>query len=418
MRVCLFEDAAVAEWEPLTLTRPAFALLSGCGSLADKHFHFFGATAPGAIVRASVAPLLSEAFAVNDVSWLRAGPLVLVNARWLPLSASPPDRTQSHVGLVDNEVAYAVIGPELVSELQPETLADQLDDWREHLPARPAGGRILGHLWDLVDANAESLVADAPLSESTPEAEILCIGPRERLSIAASAVIEPQVVADTTKGPVIVDHAAHISAFSRLEGPCYIGPSTQVMGAKIRGGTSLGPGCRIGGEVECSIVQGFSNKYHDGFLGHAYVGSWVNLGAGTSNSDLRNDYGPVRVMVNDRLVDTGRTKVGCFLGDHVKAAIGCLLNTGTSVGPFAGLLPSGSLLPRQVPAFCNVLDGRVVTSEDVDSLIATARIVMSRRDRVLTPAHEQLYRAIYEQTAWSRTRTTHEQERRRVRVGA
>ena len=418
MRVCLFEDAAVVELEPLALTRPAFALLSGCGSLADKHFHLFGATSPGAIVRPALAALLGDAFAVNDPAWLQAGPTVLVNARWLPLFAERPDLTTPHVGVVDDALAYAVVGPDHLHDLCIETLADHLDTWREQLPVRPAGGRMMRHLWDLVDANAESLWADAPLSEPTPEADIVCIGPRERLSIAPTAVIEPQVLADTTNGPVIVDHAARVSAFSRLEGPCYIGPSTQVMGAKIRGGTSLGPGCRIGGEIEASIVQGFSNKYHDGFLGHAYVGSWVNLGAGTSNSDLRNDYGPVRVMVNDRLVDTGRTKIGCFLGDHVKAAIGCLLNTGTSVGPFAGLLPSGSLLPRHVPGFCNVIDGRIVTAEDMDGLIATARIVMSRRERVLTPAHERLYRLLYEQSVWNRARTTHEPERRLVRLGA
>ncbi|MFQ3592429.1 MAG: hypothetical protein SNJ82_04460, partial [Gemmataceae bacterium] len=143
-----------------------------------------------------------------------------------------------------------------------------------------------------------------------------------------------------------------------------------------------------------------------------------NLGAGTSNSDLRNDYGPVRVMVNGQLTDTGRTKVGCFLGDHVKTAIGCLINTGTNVGPFAGLLPSGSLLPRYVPAFCNVVEGRLVENTEIESLIATARIMMSRRGRALSSAQEQLYRDLYAQTAWSRARDQHEQDRRRVRIGA
>ena len=119
-----------------------------------------------------------------------------------------------------------------------------------------------------------------------------------------------------------------------LHRPRHAGP-----GGKIRAGTTLGPDCRIGGEVEASIVQGHSNKYHDGFLGHAYVGEWVNLGAGTQNSDLRNDYGEVTVTVNGRLVRTGQTKVGCFLGDHTKTGLGTLLNTGTSVGVFCNLLP-------------------------------------------------------------------------------
>src|SRR5207248_4742174 len=127
---------------------------------------------------------------------------------------------------------------------------------------------------------------------------------------------DPLIGADTTRGPVVIDRHAVITAFSRLEGPCYIGPHTHILGATIRAGTTLGPHCRIGGEVEASIIQGYTNKYHDGFLGHSYVGSWVNLGAGTHNSDLRNDYGPVTVTVAGRRVDTGRTKIGCYLGDH------------------------------------------------------------------------------------------------------
>jgi UDP-N-acetylglucosamine diphosphorylase/glucosamine-1-phosphate N-acetyltransferase len=418
MRVCLFEDAAVADLEPLTLTRPAFALLCGCGTLADKQFHVFRATTPGAVVRPSLAPLLSETWAVNDLAWLRAGPVVLVRARWLPLQAAPPDLTQPHLGLVNDEIAYAVLGPEQARQLCLDSLSDALESWRKCLPQRPAGGRMIRHLWELVDANADCLNADGSLGEATPQADILCLGPRERLCIAASATIEPLVVVDTSKGPVIIDHAAYVSAFSRLEGPCYIGPSTQVLGAKIRGGTTLGPGCRIGGEVEACIVQGYTNKYHDGFLGHAYVGSWVNLGAGTSNSDLRNDYGPVRVMVGNRLLDTGRTKVGCFLGDHVKAAIGCLINTGTNVGPFAGLLPCGSLLPRHVTAFSTVVDGRIVANTDIEELIATARVMMSRRDRALSQAQERLYRELFAKRNSGETPLVQEQERRRLRISA
>src|SRR5205085_8278996 len=110
--------------------------------------------------------------------------------------------------------------------------------------------------------------------------------------IDPTARLDPMVVVDTTGGPVVIDAEVVVHAFSRLEGPCYVGPGCQVLGAKVRAGTSLGPGCRVGGEVDASIILGRSNKYHDGFLGHSYVGEWVNLGAGTHTSDLRNDYGP------------------------------------------------------------------------------------------------------------------------------
>src|SRR5205085_4411115 len=181
------------------------------------------------------------------------------------------------------------------------------------------------------------------------------------------------------------------TAFSRLEGPCYIGSGTQVQGAKIRAGTTLGPQCRVGGEVEASIIHAHTNKYHEGFLGHSYVGEWVNLGAGTHNSDWRNDYGEVTVTAGGRPIATGLTKVGCFVGDHSKTGLGTLLNTGTNVGAFCNLLPAGSLLPRYFPSFTSWWNGSVRENDDLQILLATARQVMTRRGYTLTPGHEKLY---------------------------
>src|SRR5262249_47182995 len=122
------------------------------------------------------------------------------------------------------------------------------------------------------------------------------VGPAQQVLIDSRASIEPYVLIDSTKGPVLVDREVVIQAFSRLEGPCYIGPGSQVHAGRIRGG-SIGPQCRVGGEFELSVMQGYSNKYHDGFLGHSYVGAWVNFGAGTQVSDLRNDYAPITMTI-------------------------------------------------------------------------------------------------------------------------
>ena len=100
-----------------------------------------------------------------------------------------------------------------------------------------------------------------------------------------------------------------MQAFSRLEGPCSIGPRSQVLGA-VRGGTSLGKGCRVGGKVEASIFHGFVNKYHEGFVGHSYVGGWINFGAGTQISDLRSDYRPISLFMRGEKIDTRLLKVG------------------------------------------------------------------------------------------------------------
>jgi UDP-N-acetylglucosamine diphosphorylase/glucosamine-1-phosphate N-acetyltransferase len=225
------------------------------------------------------------------------------------------------------------------------------------------------------------------------------------------------IVADTTQGPIVIDREAVVTAFSRLEGPCLIGPRTQVHGGTIRAGTTLGPDCRIGGEVECSIVQGHSNKYHEGFLGHAYVGEWVNFGAGSQNSDLRNDYGEISVTVNGRLVRTGLNKVGCFLGDHTKTGLGTLLNTGTAAGVFCNLLP-GKLLPKYIPSFASWWNGSLTDRAELASLLRTAAEVMRRRHVDFTETHAALYRHLFEQTSAERRRAVRESEMRALRRSA
>jgi UDP-N-acetylglucosamine diphosphorylase/glucosamine-1-phosphate N-acetyltransferase len=225
------------------------------------------------------------------------------------------------------------------------------------------------------------------------------------------------VVLDTRKGPIFLDRDVVVQAFTRIEGPCYLGPGTQVFGAKIKG-SSIGPMCRVGGEIEASIMHAYSNKYHDGFLGHSYVGEWVNLAAGTQTSDLRNDYGPVPVTINRRRINTGQTKVGAFIGDHTKTALGTLLNTGTVVGAFSGLLPDGGLLPKVVPSFCTVWNGQVREVSDIEPLLKTAAVVMQRRDREFTEADAAYFRRLYQETAAQRQEVVQGSAPSRLRAGA
>lgn len=438
MRVCHFEDALAADLEPLTLTRPVFDLLCGCGTLEQKQVRYFtlarGRTASadhlqrGVMVRPYLAPLVAQQaprLRVNDLHWLRRDRLVLVNGRWVPPAPSNDDADDfatPGVALVDGQVAYAVLEPGHLRDLSPLTLDGCLEEWARTLPTRPAGGWMAHYLWDLVERNGDEIALDAWLTdpERPRRGDDLParVGPADRLLVHPTARIDPLVVADTTNGPVILDRDVVVTAFTRLEGPCYIGPGTQLLGAKIRGGTTLGAQCRVGGEVEASIIQGYSNKYHDGFLGHAYVGAWVNLGAGTSNSDLRNDYGPVRVSVNGTLIDTRLSKIGCFLGDHTKTGLGTLLNTGTSAGVFCNLLPTGGLLPRVLPSFASIWNGAARENGDLNRLLETAVRVMKRRNETLTDTHRKLYAELFARTADVRRQVLRDAELRRMRRAA
>jgi UDP-N-acetylglucosamine diphosphorylase/glucosamine-1-phosphate N-acetyltransferase len=422
MRVCIFEDRIVTDLEPLTLTRPACELLCGTTSLATKQFRATNADVAGYLIRphlADVFRLQHSAKPVNDFAWLRSAPTLLINARWLPRPGTPLDMSEPFVALIDDEVALALVPAELLDYCSPHTLDDCLETWKATLPHRLAGGQLLRHLWEIVDVNGEQIGHDfVPSNGAAPGVMPAVVGPAERLRVDPTAQLDPLVVANTTHGPVVIDREVVVTAFTRLEGPCYVGPRTQVHGAKVRAGTSLGPNCRVGGEVEACVFQGHSNKYHDGFLGHAYVGEWVNLGAGTQNSDLRNDYGEVRVTVDGRVLPTGRTKVGCFLGDHTKTGLGALLNTGTNAGLFCNLLPGGGLLPKYVPSFGSWWNGRLEECADFDALMRTAAEVMSRRGCELTEAHETLYRTLFDESAAERRRVLYEAEKRALRRSA
>jgi UDP-N-acetylglucosamine diphosphorylase/glucosamine-1-phosphate N-acetyltransferase len=439
MRVCLFEDRHVDGLEPLTLTRPAYELLCGRFSLAQRQWHTFAASSCAVLVRPHLTDLQRQqrpGVAVNDPAWLRDGPAVLVNSRWLPTSGlgsptgSTPDLTRPCVAMVGEEVAYAVLAPESahLMDCSPATIDDCIESWKTSLEARTATGTMLRHLWELVDLNGEQLRRDfeQDAGQLSPDAGpgVAVVGPRESLRMDPTARLDPMVVIDTTGGPVVIDREAVVTAFTRLEGPCYIGPHSHVLGAKVRAGTTLGPHCRVGGEIEAAILQGHSNKYHDGFLGHSYVGEWVNLGAGTQSSDLRNDYGNVSVTVAGRRVDTGRSKVGCFLGDHTKTGLGVLLNTGTSAGIFCNLLPGGGLLPKYVPSFTTVnakRDGSTMVEnggQDLAGLLETAGKVMGRRGVELTDLHAELYQTMHAQTTVERQRALRDAEQRRHRRSA
>src|SRR5262249_53676820 len=161
-------------------------------------------------------------------------------------------------------------------------------------------------------------------------------------------------------------------------------------------GTSLGPVCRIGGEVAESVVQGFSNKQHEGFLGHSYLSEWVNLGAGTDTSDLKNNYSTVKVWESGRMVDTGELFVGLLAADHVKTAIGTRFNTGTVVG-LASQLSGNALPPKFVPPFSWGTDSGLAVYR-FERALETARAVMLRRDVALADAYAARLRAVFD--AW------------------
>jgi len=393
---------------PLSLSRPLWELRCGFWSLGEQLIAKTGAET----VAYFTAEYMADAYRakveglVNDMSALAGDDLLIIDPRIKAAEFSVAAKGPSEVGVdAQGDVLYARIAKDDLAKLGGGDICEFLDQAKSKLANVEYTAETWGYTWDLILANSEQLTADFGTSglngiEGTLDEPSAILGSKKDVYIARGARVHPMAVIDAEHGPIFIDEGAEIHPFSRIEGPCYIGKNTILLGAKCREGNSIGPMCRIGGEVEESIIQGHSNKYHDGFLGHAYVGEWVNLGAGTTNSDLKNDYSSVSVMLDGRnAIDTGSTKVGSLIGDHTKTSIGVLLNTGSYVGAMGILMATGKALPKHIPSFSWFVGGVVTKGFGRRKLYETAKVTMSRRRCEWTVAEEAMWEAIFEITA-------------------
>lgn len=201
------------------------------------------------------------------------------------------------------------------------------------------------------------------------------------LAVAKTARIKPFVVFDTSEGPIRIGDGVTIYPHTYLQGPLAVDEKTIVKsGACLLEGTSIGPRCKVGGEIEATIFQGFSNKQHDGFLGHGLVGEWVNLAADCVNSDLKNTYGTIRVPIRGEEQETNQRFVGSIIGDFSKIGINVGLPTGAVIGFCSSVV--GGMSPKFIPSFC-WYDGGQSRRFLARKGLEIAAIVMERRERTM-----------------------------------
>jgi UDP-N-acetylglucosamine diphosphorylase/glucosamine-1-phosphate N-acetyltransferase len=418
-RLIIFEDAKFADFFPLTLSRPVFALRCGMYQLWEKIARGFDGYKIAFSCRPELAAILKNDTGgeVNRIDYETGDRLIFINGRLRlgdKLTEALKTATENRIYHQDHITAAVVI-----TEPLQHTPADEIrftgEGAAEALGVKAdiiAGEfEFYNFLWDLINLNEDEIKIDyqnsfarIDFSRMLDEARIdsaARILSEDDFYIAPGAEIGAGVVIDNRSGPVIIDRQAIVGPLSYIEGPCYIGPDTRIFRGNIRGGCSFGPHCRVGGEVEESIFQGYTNKYHDGFMGHAYLGSWVNLGAMTTNSDLKNNYSNITVRVNGRDIDTGLMKVGSFIGDHSKTGIGTLINTGVSIGFSCNIYGGTLVTSREVLSF-SWGDERGYDIYRLDKAIEVARASTARRNHQLTANEERLFEIIFEQTTAER----------------
>ncbi len=409
--VCLFEDDAVeTDLFPLTVLRPVWDLLAGTASIREHVQRASGQPPllrPRAHLRDLYAQLEPEEEPLADDS------IVFLSGRVFELrpegdTGALPDTVCDEEGNLLFARRSAAQARELLTQ-NGNHIAELLVQEGDAVPL-PKGWRcrVVRHVWDLMLANPELLQRELQTSEDELFGARLLRDPGHGVEvcnrrggaavyIGAGVKLHPGVVLGNHKGAIFIDAGTEVLPHSYLEGPLYIGRDCVVnAGAKLYGASSFGPVCKLGGEITQTIFQGYSNKQHDGFLGHAHLGMWVNIGAGTNNSDLKNNYTPVQVEVAGKLQDTDSLHVGCFLGDHTKTGINTMLNTGTVVG--IGCNVYGAGFPRRlVPSF-HWGGAERLLPVPLSRTIETARIAMNRRGEELSKAEEELLRRHYERT--------------------
>lgn len=400
-RLYLFDDRRARRWAPITLTRPAGEILFGCFTFRERAERLFETPCSGHVTREALGGFDEDG----------AAPTV-------PLDALPTDATRvllssravieaQSMEEADELPARIVVGGQTAGWIVPAGETNPPEAWLrdpEKTPRQSASveldGYFLDHPWDLVARNDERIARDVAHSwpEEMEPPGIVKVG-SHAISLGDGALIEPGVHVDVRAGPIRLAEGARVEGPARIAGPLFVGRGSTVLGGTV-GTSSIGPVCLVRGEVAHSIMLGFVNKAHDGHIGHALLGRWVNLGAFTTNSDLKNNYRSVRVWTLDGERDTGLLKVGSFLGDHVKTGIGTVLNTGTVIGAgsnvFGGVMPPTVVPPFSWGAGSDLRDHRL------DKFLDTADRVMARRGESMTPGVRHLLGEAWKATAGRR----------------
>lgn len=368
MHVVIFEGNHWTTFAPFALARPVFTLTCGITTLLEKQVR---ATRPSRLTlwvrpgmvdycRRHVVPKLPCPVTINEP--LDDAPALVVAGRSLYLSGYESTADEGSVVLDDSPAGPLVRLAHLRSPgLSHEDVMNRTEAWTRvrELPQAMPQSRLPTYVWDLIKWNEEAIVADAIdcCAESQPHPR----GPyhlvhEENVWLGRNVTLHPGCVLDASKGPVVIADDAVIGANAVVAGPCSVGHHAQVAPLTyLRHGTSIGPMCKVGGEISNSVMMGYSNKAHYGFLGDSYVGEWANLGAGTTTSNMKNTYGEVTMSAGGPPVDTGRRFLGSVIGDHTKTAIHSKLTAGTYVGYCSSVAVSGTV-PKHVPSFTFLTD--------------------------------------------------------------
>ncbi len=393
--VYLYDDACARTFEPFALTRPAGEMRAGALLVRERWSRALGVPVAGHVTaphldgfeEPGAAPVITRGV-IPKGSWL-------ANARYSPAldALGTPDELLAGEWLAAVRLARDVP----VTDLRDGTasIGSYAYQAASQTPVTTNTGWWMREVWDYIGHLVPMLEHDLPLlgagmSPTLPTGAIR-VG-LHPIYVEDGAVIEEAVCFDVSAGPILVRAGAHVQAFTRLVGPLYVGAGSTVTADRVAA-CSIGDVCKVHGEVSNTIFIGHANKGHDGFVGHSILGWWVNLGAGTITSNLKNTYGTVQLWTPDGIRETGLQFLGTLFGDHAKTGIGLRLTTGTVLG--AGANVYGSAMPPKAVAPFSWGEAGAFIDYRLDKFLDVAERMMARRHVTLSDASRAQLSASY-----------------------
>ncbi len=389
MNYILFGAKARNHLLPFTFLRPLADIRVGMLTIRKKWEAWLN----------SETSTLTEPYLAEKYPMVKEADNMLINASVMPdailieeIAELKPNQTLvSGETLIAHRVPADDIGnmdSELLDDVEPKHTRSQINK--------------LFNLWDIIVLNERQIIADYELvtknrnSQPVP-GHVRVINP-ENVFVEEGAQIDLAMI-NASKGPVYIGKNAHVMDGAMLQGPATVGEGSTIrLGAKIYGASAIGPQCKVGGEMEASVIFGYSNKAHDGFLGHSVIGEWCNIGADTNTSNLKINYDQIRLWdyAEESFVPTGQTFCGTFMGDHTKCGINTMFNTGTVIGVSSQIFGAG-FMRNFIPSFSwGSVSGLSVV--DFAKAVDVAKRMHARRGKEFTETDIAVLRQVYEHT--------------------
>ncbi len=386
MNYILFDGPARNQLLPFTFTRPVAEIRVGILTIREKWSRVLGMD-----IKIGIR---TEAYLEKKWPFQEMEENICINASYLPSEnlVEQIKNLQENQALFDGETPVAYF-----SKKNDEADFDIYEKFQLKEKAT-----TIKHSWDIFSKNAVEIQSDFDLltknriSAKLP-GSVFCIN-KENIFLEEGAIVNFSSL-NASDGPIYIGKNAEIMEGCTVRGPFALcAHSTLKMQTKIYGGTTIGPHSRVGGEVNNSVIFGYSNKGHDGFLGNSVIGEWCNLGADTNNSNLKNNYANVKLWdyQTERFAQTGLQFCGLMMGDHSKCGINTMFNTGTVVGVSANIFGAG--FPRNfIPSFSWGGSSGTMTYK-TSKAFEVAEIVMKRRGIEFTDADRKILERVFEET--------------------